>query len=283
MLEILDPGLYCSLQDEGRVAQGDIAVPFSGAMDRQSLHLANHILQNDLNASCLEFASPGPTLKFHYSTTITITGAKAFLVLNGKSIAPANNAILSLKPDDVIKIKTLESGSWAYLGIVGGFDSEKVLGSQSLSPGITVLSGLLKGNTINYSSQDFLFSASSSRVKPAFPWEKVKVLKVRKGPEFSLLPEEIIRKLRTDSFSFTSERNRMAAPIHELLPANRLEILTSPIFPGMVQLTPGGKMILLLMEAQITGGYPRILFMEEPQRNLAVQMKPGQKFMFEIV
>ncbi|WP_143960874.1 5-oxoprolinase subunit C family protein [Litoribacter populi] len=283
MLEVIDPGLFCSLQDEGRINQGSFALPFSGAMDLQSFHLANHILQNDPNTSCLEFTSPGPTLKFHAPASITLTGAKANISLNGKSLELANNSILNLKPEDVLKINNLESGSWGYLGIYGGFESENILGSQSLSPGITRISSLPKGYKIPYSKQNLEFSQSSAKVKPEFPWEKVNVLKAFKGPEFNLLPEDIVHKIKKDSFSFTSERNRMAAPVQEFLPENRFEILTSPIFPGMVQLTPSGKMILLLREAQVTGGYPRILFLEEGQLNLAVQMRPGQKFKFEIV
>ena len=47
-------------------------------------------------------------------------------------------------------------------------------------------------------------------------------------------------------------------------------MLTSAVLPGTVQLTPSGKLIILMRDAQVTGGYPRVLqLMEEGIARLA--------------
>ena len=40
---------------------------------------------------------------------------------------------------------------------------------------------------------------------------------------------------------------------------NSFSIVSSPVIPGTVQLTPSGKLIVLMRDCQTTGGYPRIL------------------------
>ena len=55
----------------------------------------------------------------------------------------------------------------------------------------------------------------------------------------------------------------MAFQLKELLPNSIAERLTAPVYPGTIQLTSGGKIIILMRDAQVTGGYPRILQVSE--------------------
>jgi len=59
-------------------------------------------------------------------------------------------------------------------------------------------------------------------------------------------------------------------------------LLTSPVVPGVVQLTPDGQLIVLMRDAQTTGGYPRILVVTETGMNQLAQMGGGKAISFLI-
>jgi allophanate hydrolase subunit 2 len=60
------------------------------------------------------------------------------------------------------------------------------------------------------------------------------------------------------------------------------EILTSPVQPGTIQLTPSGQLIVLMKDGQTTGGYARILQLSETSLSKLAQKRPGDiiKFIF---
>jgi allophanate hydrolase subunit 2 len=65
---------------------------------------------------------------------------------------------------------------------------------------------------------------------------------------------------------------------------NELEDLpTNPVFPGTVQLTPSGKIIVLMRDAGVTGGYPRILQLTEDSINRLAQKKTGDSISFQLI
>jgi len=57
-------------------------------------------------------------------------------------------------------------------------------------------------------------------------------------------------------------------------------IITSPVIPGTVQLTPEGRMIILLADCQTTGGYPRILQLGFEALSVMAQLGPGAELQF---
>jgi allophanate hydrolase subunit 2 len=54
-------------------------------------------------------------------------------------------------------------------------------------------------------------------------------------------------------------------------------MLTSATLPGTVQLTPAGKLIILMRDGQTTGGYPRVLQLDTKSIALLSQKKFGDK------
>jgi len=75
----------------------------------------------------------------------------------------------------------------------------------------------------------------------------------------------------------------MAIQLEEPFPNQLSEIYTAPVYPGTVQLTPGGKIICLLSDAQVTGGYPRILQIHEEDIRKLAQKKPGITIKFKLL
>ena len=75
----------------------------------------------------------------------------------------------------------------------------------------------------------------------------------------------------------------MAYQLEDLLENNLEAIITSLVLPGTVQLTPSGKLIVLLRDCQTTGGYQRVLQLKESAMNIMAQKYTGSKINFKLV
>jgi allophanate hydrolase subunit 2 len=60
-------------------------------------------------------------------------------------------------------------------------------------------------------------------------------------------------------------------------------MLTSGTLPGTIQLTPAGRLIILMKDGQTTGGYPRVLQLSEASICTLAQKKSGDKLLFKLL
>jgi biotin-dependent carboxylase-like uncharacterized protein len=277
-ITVNNPGFHTSVQDLGRFGYAHLGVPVSGAMDKISFSLANHLLNNPSDAAGLEMTMIGATLVFDEPTLIALCGAESSIVLNGQ-LQSLNRAI-PIKAGDSLQIGRFQSGQRMYLGIKNGFVSEPILNSRSFYKGLTPINKLKQGDSLQYSSYPFTISSPHSHVKPV-NWNKEgKILEVYPGPEINNLGKEEYDKLFRNHFTISTLQDRMGIQLEEPLPNDLNEILTAPVYPGTVQLTPSGKLIILMRDAQVTGGYPRVLQLTEKTISLLAQKRPGQVIRF---
>jgi allophanate hydrolase subunit 2 len=75
----------------------------------------------------------------------------------------------------------------------------------------------------------------------------------------------------------------MGIQLEELIENHLPDLPTNPVFPGTLQLSPGGKLILLMRDAGVTGGYPRILFLTEEAQSKLSQKKAGDPIRFKFL
>ena len=276
MIEVLKTGLYDTIQDLGRFNVQEYGVPFSGAMDLHSTKVANTVLGNDLTDAVLEITIIGPKLKFHCNTVIALSGGDFSPKLNSKPINM--NTQIRVHKNDVLSFGTRNYGCRSYLAVKGGFQTEFIMNSFSMYDAITIHSRLKKGSQLPISeiSETNPNAFASLRInKKHF---EVSELQVFKGMEFnslSLLEQEL---LLSTEYTISRDSNRMAYQVDDTI-ENKIEpIITSLVLPGTVQLTPSGKLLILMRDCQTTGGYPRILQVSEQSINQLSQMVFGQKF-----
>src|SRR5690606_8334151 len=134
-IEVLQPGLFSTIQDLGRFGFREYGVPLSGPMDSYAAHLANLILHNNPHNPVLEITQIGPKLLFNAPASIVITGGILSPAINGFGIT--NNRIQRLAAGDILSFGKQVLGTRAYLAIKGGFSSYKVLNSFSWYEGLT--------------------------------------------------------------------------------------------------------------------------------------------------
>ena len=259
MIAILHPGIYCSIQDQGRFGHTKIGVPQAGYADAYAAKMANALLKNHEKDALIEITFGQGKFKFTSDTYICLTGADFSPKLNGKLIKM--QSVYPIKKDSVLSFGKRVYGARVYLSVQGGIQTEKVYGSRSYFEGITQQK-LVKGAILPILPIQKDSSNNFSRVRVSEKHFKTMYLPCFKGPEFSELNEEQQRKLFTP-FSISDDNNRVGYRIKESLENNLCSILTSAVLPGTVQLTPSGKCIILMQDCQVTGGYPRILQLSE--------------------
>ncbi|RCT54376.1 biotin-dependent carboxyltransferase family protein [Winogradskyella sp. KYW1333] len=280
MLKVVKSGFYTTIQDSGRFGYRAFGVPISGSMDSYSSHYANSILGNDRDCAVLEITMSGPELHFQEPTQIAIAGADLTPKLNGKLIS--NNQVIDIKFNDVLSFAGLRNGLRCYLAIKGGLQSEVYLGSRSMYNTISESDTINVGEEIYYEKSPSNSIKTYSNLKYDHDLLSTKILEVENGPEYNELPQELKNKLSKLQFKVSKFNNRMAYQLEPLM-SNTLEtILTSPVLPGTVQLTPNGNLIILMRDCQTTGGYPRVLQLTERSLNIISQKRQGEKIFFRL-
>ncbi|AXT55854.1 biotin-dependent carboxyltransferase [Aquimarina sp. AD1] len=279
-VELLSSGVYTTIQDGGRFGYSKYGVPKSGAMDLRSFFLANAILNNEENSAVLEWTLVPPVLKFHQNTIVSITGAICDPYLN--DVPCKMNSQIEIEKNDILKFKNVLNGVYGYVGIFSGFLSEFVLSSRSQYNQITKFSRLFKNDMIAYNSVS-RFSTSNSLISSTVFWDELDSLNVYKGPEFDMLSETQKDILLNHDFTISDIRNRMAISLEESLENDLSSMLSSPVLPGTVQLTPSGRLIVLMRDCQTTGGYPRILQLTKESINAIAQKRTGDTICFDMI
>lgn len=280
MIRVLNAGFFTTIQDKGRVGFAKFGIPISGVMDSYSADLANHILNNSLDTALLEITFGGCSLQFIKNTMICISGADFSPTVNQMKI-PLNTRIF-VHNNDVLSFGTRHFGAFCYLAVKGGFLTEIKFNSRSFFQNITDDFMIRKENLLPFLEfHDFKSSHASVKTKKSY-FKKTKI-KCFKGPEFDLLTKNQQNLLLKNKFAISKDMNRTGFHLVEILENNLSQILTSAVLPGTVQLTPSGKLIVLMRDCQVTGGYPRILQLTEKSINIFSQKIAGDTFVFSIL
>ncbi len=278
MLKVLKPGFFSTIQDNGRYGLLDKGVPVSGYMDAFSASKLNKLLENEKDSAMIEVTMTGPQLKFTQPTTICIGGATVSGTINNAPIL--NYKLYTINSGDIVSFGKLSKGFRAYIAIKGGFQTKKVLNSRSFFQPITQFGCIKKDDEIEYKGISS-FKPKISELKIDSHLDK-KILKVFRGPEFDLLNDKQLEEIFFQKFSVSKENNRMAYQIKETIPGLNYSMLTSATQPGTIQLTPAGKLIILMKDGQTTGGYPRVLQLSENAISILAQKKYGDKISFKL-
>ena len=273
MIKVIQPGLFTTIQDGGRHGFRNIGIPTSGFMDQESAFAANELVNNNKDESLLEITLTGPTLIFNCNCVISITGGDFKPLINDLSVKMYQP--INVSYGDILKLNNTINGARSYIAVSGGLNVKSLFGSKSFFINISDSYYLKKGDEIKVSK------TSENKI---LKWDKLKFnlnrfMKVFKGPEYELLSINSKKKLFKNEFTINTN-NRMAYNLEEKLQVDIKTIISSPVLPGSIQLTPSGKIIILHRDCQTTGGYPRILQLDTNSLNNLSQLKSNDKIKF---
>jgi len=273
MIKVIQPGLFTTIQDAGRHGFRNIGIPTSGFMDQESAWAANELVNNNKDESLLEITLTGPTLIFNCNCVISITGGDFNPLINNLPVKMYQS--INVRTGDILKLNNTINGARSYIAISGGLNVKSLFGSKSFFSNISDSYHLKKGDEIKVSKK----SESQILKLDKLKFNLNRFMKVFRGPEYDLLSTNSKKKLFKNEFTINTN-NRMAYNLEEKLQVDIKTIISSPVLPGSVQLTPSGKIIILHRDCQTTGGYPRILQLDTNSLNNLSQLKSNDKIKF---
>jgi biotin-dependent carboxylase-like uncharacterized protein len=279
-ITILKAGPYTSIQDGGRFGYAEFGIPTAGFMDATSAGLANLLLGNPPTTPCFEIFAGGVSFKVHQPCLIASSGAEADLRTE-RGVFKTHQPVL-LKAGEIVEISPFRSGQWLYLSLAGNVTAPSHFGSKSFYYPVTNQSRFMDGDEVEIMCKTPNYSPSNSRISLS-NWKSIEKLPVFPGPEFHKLSFLNQQALFNIQYTVSTIQNRMGVHINELLENDLTDMLSAPVFPGTVQLTPSGKLIVLMRDAQVTGGYPRIMQLTESSISLLAQKRPGEAVSFTIL
>ena len=261
-LVVEHPGMQTTVQDLARPGYGPLGVSPSGAADAVSLRLANLLVGNPAEAAALEMTLLGGSYVFPEGGVIALAGADFGASLNGRALETAvPHAVM---PGGKLSLGQTRSGARCYLGIAGGVRVAPVLGSASthLLSGLGGFNGraLQKDDVLEIGAPTKRLSRRKLSAKARDMIQPRRMLRVTAGPQSDWFLEDAQCSLLQSVFRVTEEADRMglrlAGPALALRTAK--EMISEGVSLGAVQVTPSGQAILLFVEQQTAGGYPKI-------------------------
>ncbi|MCU0379663.1 MAG: biotin-dependent carboxyltransferase family protein [Chitinophagaceae bacterium] len=295
-IRILKPGLLCTVQDLGRPGYQSDGIPACGAMDRYSMRLANMLCGNEPGAAVLETAWHGAQWITESEILLAFCGGGAKWQVNDGEL-PSGRPVL-VPAFSVISLVPGSRGFYSYLAAAGGFRAQVHQGSAStyiparmggyqgraLQVGDVLETGALK----TMLAQRMVASLKSSGKECHYPgWgievefdpAPVKEIRILDGPEadwFELNPGS---GLQQETFAISVQSNRMATRLEgkKLRACEKRELLSTAVTRGTVQVTHDGSLLVLMADAQTTGGYPRIAQVAAADLPRIAQLRPGDR------
>lgn len=280
MLNIIRAGLQTTVQDQGRNGLRGQGVSLGGALDAPALYAANLLVGNRGTDAGLEVTLGECTVEFTRDGWMALTGAGCDAYLDKQRIWTGWN--YPVRAGQRLVLHRPKRGMRSYLAVSGGIDVPKVLDSRStdLTGGFGGLDGRkLKDGDVLPLGEVRHVPQKSQGIKQLLFNNYIRVLPGPEYQEFS--PEEQEFFWRTP-WHLSPQSNRMGYRLngHSLRRNSSREMFAHGLLPGVIQVPHGGQPIVLMADAQTTGGYPRIACVIEADLYHLAQIRLGEPIHF---
>jgi antagonist of KipI len=284
-LIVESPGMLTTVQDLGRPGFGALGISPSGAADPVALRLGNLLVGNDAGSAALEMTLLGGTFVFPEGATIALTGADLGATVDSRSIEMWTTQ--SVPPGAKLVLGPSRNFARGYLAIAGGFQVPLWLNSSSTHL-LSSLGGyegrpLRKGDILQLGPPPN--ELPLRRISPTvlLTLRPRRVLRVTEGPHIDHFSEEAKQTFFRSTFrvSETSDRTGLRLEGPNVVSDLPDEMITEGVPLGAVQVTPSGQPIILFVEQQTTGGYPKIANVIGVDLHRVGQLRPRIEIRFE--
>ncbi|GEM47436.1 biotin-dependent carboxyltransferase family protein [Deinococcus cellulosilyticus] len=275
-IHIVRPGMQTLIQDTGRSGYRQHGITPGGAADFYSFHIANLLLGNSPDAAALEVTLGGLLLEALQDGVVAVAGTGAQVRVHGKVLKGQRR--IQLHQGDQMEVVYSPAGARTYVAFAGGLDVPAVLGSRSTH----TRSGLGPAPVhagVTLQAKQPSPHLNTRVVVPAFPLPALLPIRVLRGPEW----EE--HHAFQQPFRVTAQSDRMGIRLEgpQVQLQRKAEMYSVAVMAGTVQLPAGGHPIILLSDAQTTGGYPRVYQVIQADLWKLGQVLPGQQIQFSEV
>jgi antagonist of KipI len=302
-LLVVKPGLSCTIQDAGRRGHRSFGVPAGGAMDPVAYRIANLLCGNRAEEASLEITLHGLELLVEQDVLIALSGGGSTPSIEDIPL-PLNRPLL-VKAGALIRFLPSSSACRMYLGVCGGLIADRDLGSCStyeaaglggiggrrvrkedrLQRGPSSELGRRIGDSLTRRVGKVQTGLWGAKVQEVRSMELPVNLRYTIGPEWEWMHPKSREGFPIESFKVEADSNRMGIRLawdHAAVSGSR-EMVSSGVCPGTVQMAHDGTLLLLMSDAQTTGGYPRIVQIAEADLSSCAQLRPGDRVRFHAV
>jgi len=273
-------GPSVTVQDGGWSGTLASGLSYGGAADRRAMEEAWALL-GQRDTALLEMAGVGGRFIANVAVRISLTGAKMQASLDGVPLLW--NAVHRVEAGQVLDVGAAQSGVYGYLGVGGGFDTPKFLGSASTHRA----SGL--GHVIQVGDDLAIgHDNKADRVALALPNTSERTAPIRIVPtaHTALFGESVLQRFQSAEFTRSAQGNRQGIAL-ECEESFALEggqsIPSETVIAGDIQVPGQGAPFALLADCQTTGGYPRIAAILPCELPRVAQAAPGSKLRFNLI
>jgi antagonist of KipI len=281
------PGLFTTVQDLGRPGYGPLGVSASGAADSVALRLGNLLLNNPKGAAAIEMTLTGGAYSFPDGGIVAITGADFGPTLDGVPVKQWQ--AIHIASGQTLRLDRTRDGARCYLCVAGGFIVDSFLGSASthILSGLGGLEGraLKRGDVLEIGASAAAARQRRIRADALGKLQPRKLLRVTEGPQADWFDEDTRAVFCRSKYAVTEEANRMGLRLQgpPVTLARKRTMLTEGAPLGAVQVPESGQPLILFVEQQTTGGYPKIANVITADMSSVGQLRPRDEVQFELV
>jgi antagonist of KipI len=279
------PGMFTTVQDLGREGFGPMGVSASGAADPISLRIGNRLVGNLEGAAALEMTLIGGSFSFDRPAMVALTGADFGASLGAVPVPTWTS--FEVQAGQTLALGASRSGARAYFCIQGGIAVKPFLGSASTHV-LSALGGfegrpLRKGDLVGVGAANSSFQKKSLSPRALEYLQPRKLLRVTDGPQSDWFAPSSWKLFCESSFRVTEQSNRMGIRLEgaEISMNFSQEMVTEGVSLGAIQVPPSGQPIILFVEQQTTGGYPKIANTISADLHSLGQLRPRDEIHFE--
>jgi antagonist of KipI len=284
-LLVESPGLLTTVQDLGRQGYGPMGVSPSGAADSVALRLGNLLVGNDPGAAALEMTLMGGSFLFKQGATVALTGADFAPTVNGSPL----EMWVSYKVEAGTRLCLAATRNYArcYLAVHGGIRVPKFLGSASthLLSGLGGFHGraLSKGDVLQIGRSAKRIAQRRISETALLVLKPRKKLRVTDGPQSAKFSEDTKHVFLHTPFRVSEQSDRLGVRLEgaKLAAGGPADMITEGVTLGAVQITPLGQPIILGVDQQTTGGYPKLANVISADFHRLGQLRPRDEIRFE--
>lgn len=279
------PGPYVTIQDAGRQGWRRFGISNSGAMDLPALIAANTLVGNPVGTPALEFAHVGGTWEILAESCRTaVTGGNFLISVDGVALAPWRSH--TLRRGQQLVINGTRDAVWGYLAVAGGFDLKRQLGSCATHVrfGIGGLAGgrLAQGDLLPLLAE----RAPEGRDHRTAPhYRSNGPIRVVLGPQDDYFTPDTIQAFLAARYRVSHRSDRMGTWLDgpSISHASGYNVVSDGVMPGCIQVPGAGWPVVLMMDCQTIGGYPKLATIITADLARFAQIRPGTTVGFEVI
>jgi 5-oxoprolinase (ATP-hydrolysing) subunit C len=258
MWEIVRPGLQTIIVAAPRTGHRAIGVGLCGALDAASYARANALVGNAPDAPALEIPYGAFTARCTHPMLVAVTGADCCARFDGVHLV----------------VEPPRCGVRSYVAVRGGFDVPVVLGSRTtdLRGGF----GGWHGRALRVSDALPIVGSGESEAKLQVATQPYAASAVIRAVDRNAPPE-----FWTREWTASPASNRMGTRLQGEALNGGGDVDSHGVFPGVVQLPADGEPIVLLADAQTTGGYRAIASVIAADLGAFAQLPAGAAVRFK--